>query len=452
MDTIAKALELGAEYAWGTWLVVLSVGTGFIFSLVCGVPQVRRFIQGWKLLGRRSRERTEHGANSGRSISGRAALLTALAGNVGLGNVAGVAVAISVGGPGALLWMWIAAFVGMGTEFVCCSLAVMYRPDPVDGVFKGGPMYYIRLGLGARWAPVAIIFSAFGMIACMGGGNLFQSNQMAAILDEGYGIPTVASAVAITIVVGLVIIGGITRIARVATALVPVMVLLFFIGLLGILIVNPDRILPAIALIFRDAFTGSAAAGGSLGALIIQGVRRATFSNESGLGTVPIAHGASATRSPIEQGLLGMLGPFVDTIVVCSITAVALVVSGVWSNTDVEGITMVGAALNTGIPHFGSYVLPVIACFFAFSTVIAWAYYGERCAEFAFGTKAIVPYRIVYLSALFIGGVWKFGPVLNFSDMMYAFMIVPNLLGAWFLLARARRESVAYFETGGQDK
>jgi AGCS family alanine or glycine:cation symporter len=384
------------------------------------------------------------------------ALSAALSATIGLGNIAGVAVAMSAGGPGALVWMWLVAFVGMATKFTTCSLAVMYRNIHEDGSASGGPMYYIEMGLGEAWKPMAVAFAILGFIATFGGGNMFQSNQVAAALNEHFQVPKFATGLLLAFAVGLVIIGGIRRIGQVAARIVPFMCVVYMIGGITVILMNIQLIPEVFRQIFEGAMSGTAAVGGFAGAgvrqVLLQGVRRATFSNEAGLGSAPMAHAAAKTKEPIREGLVAMLGPFVDTILICSTTALVIVSTGAWKNTEnLSGVNLTILAFDSGLPGFGKYVVSAGVTLFAYSTMISWSYYGEKCIEYLVGARAITPYRWAYITALFFGCIWTLQPVLDFSDIMFACMIVPNLTGTLLLAMKVRTAMESYMGRYGRE-
>ncbi len=438
METVANFLSVAVGYAWGLPLITLSVGGGLYLTFLNRGIQFRGFRHAVHVLQGKYDKPEDEG-----DITHFQALSAALSATIGLGNIAGVAVAISAGGPGALVWMWVVALVGMATKFTTCSLAVMYREIHEDGSASGGPMYYIEMGLGKKWKPVAVAFAIFGFMATFGGGNMFQSNQVASALHEHFAVPKFLTGILLAVAVGVVIIGGIKRIGQVASRIVPFMCVIYMIGGVIVILMN-IQIMPEIfRQIFDGAFSGTAAFGGFAGAgvrqVLMQGVRRATFSNEAGLGSAPIAHAAAKTKEPIREGLVGMLGPFIDTILICSTTAFVILSTGAWKNTEnLSGVNMTILAFDSGLPGFGKYVVSAGVTLFAYSTMISWSYYGEKCIEYLIGAGAIMPYRWIYVAAMFVGCVVRFQPVLDFSDIMYAAMIVPNLIGTIFLATRVR--------------
>ena len=409
-DLIAKIDGL----IWGLPLMILLVGTGFYLTIRIGFIQFRGF---------------RHGISSFR------ALCAALSATIGTGNIVGVAAAILIGGPGAVFWMWITALVGMATKFGCCALAVHFRRIDDSGEVHGGPMYYIEMGMGPSFKWLAVLFAVFTAIASVGIGNMFQINNVAAAVNTiiyGYDVKSsemVNMIVGLTAagLVALVILGGIKRIANFASKIVPVMCALYLLAGLFILFKNAEIIPHGLQLIFKYAFTApESVAGGLLGGVIRSGVARGLFSNEAGLGSAAIAHGAARTKEPIRQGMVAMLGPFIDTIVVCTITALVIICTGAYELVEVKG-KLTSAAFEMGIPGSGRLVsLSII--FFAFSTLISWSYYGGRSVDYLFGKKAVIIYRWIYVGFVFIGSVIHLGVVIDFCDAMNGLMAIPNLI------------------------
>ncbi len=369
-------------------------------------------------------------------ISPFQALMTALSATVGTGNIAGVATAIYFGGPGAIFWMWIIALFGMATKYAEAVLAVSYRETDALGNNVGGPMYYIRNGLGESWRWMAASFAFFAMIAAFGIGNLVQSNSVADEIYSSFEVPKWLTGASMAILASLVIIGGVKRIAQVASKLVPFMALIYIVAALAIVILNIEKMPWAITLIIESAFTDSAASGGFLGATIWMAVRwgfaRGIFSNEAGLGSAPIAHAAAQTNDPVKQGMVAMLGTFFDTLIICSLTAFVIILTGAWES-GLKGATMSSQAFSTGLFGYGGYVVSFGLVLFAFTTILGWSYYGERCAEYLFGTKIITPYRILWIMAIFTGAIMKLELVWTFADVLNGLMALPNLLALLLL-------------------
>jgi AGCS family alanine or glycine:cation symporter len=369
-------------------------------------------------------------------VSAFKSLTTALAATIGTGNVAGVAGAIAVGGPGSVFWMWLIALVGMATKYAESLLAVHYREVDELGEHVGGPMYFIRNGLGPRWAWLGWIFAFFGALAGFGIGNGVQANAMAEALQSSFGVPPLVTGVVVAVITFAVLIGGIERIGRVTQVVVPVMALVYVIGALAILIVHIDKVPGAFGLIFSNAFTGQAAAGGTLGAVIQRGIARGVFSNESGLGTAPIAQAAAKPGDPVLQGAVAMIGTFVDTIVICSMTALVILVSGLYSQPEyVSGaktVSLTVDAFGAGLPGF-NWVVVFGTVFFTLTTILGWGYYSERCLEYIAGVKAIRPFRLVWVAVVVFGAVASGGVIWTIAEVLNGLMAIPNLIGLLLL-------------------
>ncbi|GAB4292120.1 MAG: sodium:alanine symporter family protein [Myxococcota bacterium] len=441
LQAIADFLEIAVGYVWGVPLALMSILAGVYLTIVMRGVQFRGFFHSWACISGKYDDPKETG-----EVTHFQALSSALSATIGLGNIAGVAIAITVGGPGALFWMWVVAFFGMATKFTECSAAVMFRDKHADGSVSGGPMYYIRNGLGEAWKPLAGAFAILAGVSSFGIGNMFQANQMADALYENFSIPKAATAVVVVLLVGLVIIGGIKRIGKVASKIVPIMVAFYVLGALYVILSNYEKIPECFALIFRDAFTGEALGGGMVGALIT-GAKRATFSNEAGLGSAPIAHAAARTNVPIREGVVALLEPFLDTILVCTMTALVIIITGFWQNpAHLGGSPLTTAAFDSAIPGYGKYIVTAGIVLFAYSTMISWSYYGEKCFRYLFGEKAVMPYKIIFLVLLFVGAIWKLAPVINLSDIMNGFMMLPNIVAIIALSSRMAKEANRYFE------
>jgi alanine or glycine:cation symporter, AGCS family len=364
-------------------------------------------------------------------ISPFQALMTALAATIGTGNIAGVATAIYFGGPGAVFWMWVIALFGMATKYGEALLAVRYREVDSLGNYVGGPMYYIRNGLGRRWAWLGSCFALFGMVAAFGIGNLVQSNSVADVMQSSFGVPAWATGFVAAALTAAVIIGGVRRIARVAEAIVPVMAILYVALALGILLMHIDAVPAAFALIVTSAFTPVAGSGGFAGATVWMALRwgfaRGIFSNEAGLGSAAIAHAAAKTHNPVEQGMIAMLGTFIDTLCICTMTALVILVTGAWTLGE-QGASMSAAAFTMGVGDTGATIVGVGLAVFAFTTTVGWSYYGERCAEYLFGVRVINLYRIVWIAAIMTGAVVKLELVWTLADIFNGLMAMPNLI------------------------
>lgn len=442
MELLDRWLQAAADWAWGPVLVVLLTGGGlflFIYSRLLPFFGIRHALA---VLGGKYRESETAG-----EITPFQAVSTALASTIGLGNIGGVAIAITQGGPGALFWMWIAALVGMATKFFSCSLAVMYRGRDSAGRLQGGPMYYIEQGLGPRWRSLAVFFSICGMVGCLG---IFQANQVAEILAEAHGVPRPWTGTAALLMVAAVMLGGLRRIARVASALVPAMCLLYLVGVLWIVLTHWERFLPTLADIVTDAFTGRSIAGGTAGTawlIVLQtGIKRAAFSNEAGIGTSPMAHGASRNTEPIREGLAAMVEPFIDTVVVCSLTAIAILVTGVWEpGTPVQGGSLTSEAFRVGMGPVGPLLLTIVAVLFGLSTMFGYSYYGRKCFSYVAGVERARLYDYFYLATIWVGAVWTARMVVNLIDTAFALMAFPNMIAVLLLSPRVMREARAYF-------
>ena len=429
------------EVIWGPGMLALLLGTGIYLSVGLKGISISKIPYAFKQLfkGRK-------GSGEG-EISPFNALMTALSSTVGTGNIVGVATAIALGGPGALFWMWCAAVIGLATKYAEAVLAVHYRETDELGKKVGGPMYYIKNGLGAKWKWLGMLFAFFGALAGFGLANTVQSNAVSQILESNFNVPTLVSGIVMSILVGVVLLGGIKRIAEVAGKLVPLMAIIYLLATMSILILNAAEVPAAVFLIVDSAFNGAAATGGFVGASIMlalqSGVARGVFSNESGLGSAPIAHAAAETNSPVRQGSIAMLGTFIDTLVICTMTGLVLVVTGVW-NGELYGAAMTSAAFSSQLP-FGDIILTLCIILFAFTTMLGWSYYGERCAEFLLGPKVIVPFRVLWVAGIFLGTQMSLGLVWKMSDVLNGMMAIPNLIALVFLAPVVFGLSKEYF-------
>ena len=437
-----------AEFAslmWGPWLLFLLLGTGCWLTICLKGIQVRQLFYSLRLTF--SKERGGEG-----DISHFGALSTALAATVGTGNIAGVSAAVALGGPGAIFWMWVTGLVGMATKYCEGFLAVKYRQVNLSGEISGGPMYYLEKGLGQKWLGVSFAF--FGAMAAFGIGNMVQANTTVLALKGSFGVSSFFVGGVMMLLTGMVIIGGIKRIAEVASYLVPFMVLVYFLGALIVVLNNLDGLGAGIKMIMEDAFTGTAATGGfagaSLASTIRYGVARGLFSNESGMGSAPIAAAAAKTNQPAKQALVSMTGTFIDTLLVCSLTALALSSTGVWVSGE-TGVALTLQAFSEGLPGlWGKMIVTIGTVTFAFSTILAWEYYGEKSFEYLFGEKFILFYRYAWVIFVFVGAQIKLEMVWNFSDAMNALMAIPNLIGL-VLLTRTLVKGTQSFEQGIQE-
>lgn len=415
---------------WGPPILILIVGSGLYLSTKTGFFSITKlgYILKNTFLKMFSKEQKGEG-----EVTAFQAVATALAATVGTGNIAGVATAIAIGGPGAVFWMWFAAIVGMTTKFAEVVLAVNYREKTEDGRFVGGPMYYIQNGLGWKW--LAVIFAVFGTLASFGIGNMTQSNSVALAVQGSFNIPPLATGIVLAVITGLVIVGGIKRIGAFTEKLVPFMAAIYIIGGLVILFTNIGAIPAAFALIFKEAFTGTAAAGGFVGSTMMlairYGVARGVFTNEAGLGSAPIAHAAATTDHPVRQGLWGVFEVFTDTLVICSLTALVIITTGAWQSGE-SGAVLTTLAFNTALPG-GGYIVTVGLMLFAYSTILGWEYYGERCLEFLAGTKPILAFRVIWVLFVVIGSIGGLEFIWSLADTLNGLMAIPNLFGVLFL-------------------
>lgn len=448
MTTLDKFLGEASSFIWGPWLLIpLLLLTGLYLTVLLRGIQVRRFrLAFWLAFVKRK----DFGAEG--DISHYQALSTALAATVGVGNIAGVATAIALGGPGAVFWMWFTGMVGMATKYTEAFLGVKYRRTDAAGEQSGGPMHYLRRGIKG---PLGIFLGGFfavaGAIAAFGIGNMTQANTVAANVTEEWGVAAPISGVVMVVLAAAVILGGIKSIGRVTSLFVPVMIVIYIVGAAALLAFNIGEVPAALGLIFTDAFTGTSATGGFAGAAVAAairyGVARGIFSNESGLGTGGIAAAAAKTTHPVRQALVSMTQTFIDTLVVVSFTALTIIVTGVWKEAGAdEAASFTQRAFAEGLPgSWGSVIVTLSVIFFAFSTLLGWSYYGERCVEYLFGRKLVVPYRILFIIVIYIGATTALQTVWTFSDVMNGLMALPNLIGLIILAPMVYRETRAYF-------
>lgn len=436
---------------WGLPLVLTLCFSGIFFTIYFGFPQLRFFKHAIDIVS----GKFDRPGDSG-EISHFQALCAALSATVGLGNIAGVAVAISLGGPGAVFWLWVAGFIGMATKFTEVVLALHHREVKENGVVHGGPMFTIKNGLSKKFYPLAWLYAFFVVLSSFGAGNMFQSNQMASVLHTGLDIPKWVTGIVFSLLAGLVLIGGIKRIGKVTEKLVPAMVGVYVFGALGILFMNFQNIPQIFMSIINDAFTGTAAIGGFAGVafkeVVIMGIRRATFSNEAGMGSAAMAHSA-AKSTPAQEGIVALLEPFIDTIVICTITALALLATGAWTEAGIQGSEMTVWAFEQTYGILGRGIVTMTVTLFAFSTVISWSYYGEQGITFIFGDKFIPHYRYIFIVFIFLGAIAQLQLVLNVSDAVYGLLAIPNLIACYLLLPKAKKimnEYVRHKESGEQ--
>lgn len=442
MDLV-KVLDSIDSLVWGPPLLILLVGTGVFLTVRLKLLQIMRLPLALKLIFTAK--------NDGKGdVNSFGALCTALAATVGTGNIVGVATAVSAGGPGAIFWMWMAAFFGMATKYAEGLLAVKFRGYDANGQVAGGPMHYIEQGLGEKYRPLAVVFAVCGvMVAFFGIGTFPQVNAIVESVELTTGIPVWITAAVITILVALITLGGLQSISNVSTKIVPFMAIFYIVICMGTLFVCADKVPGAIKLIFESAFTGTAAAGGFLGATAMMAVRngvaRGVFSNESGLGSAPIAAAAAKTKWPAEQGLISMTGTFIDTIIICTMTGLTLVVTGVWS-TELKGAALTQAAFASAFPTVGPFILTVGLVLFAFTTILGWNYYGERCCEYLFGVKGIKPYRYIFIALVGAGAFLKLDAIWLIADIVNGLMAIPNLVALLGLSGVVVKETKLYLE------
>jgi AGCS family alanine or glycine:cation symporter len=445
-DAFQNLVAEFSSWIWGIPLLILLIGGGLFLFVYSGLIPFRYFGHAIDILRGKYDKIDAPG-----QLTHYEALSSALAATVGMGNISGVAIAIVAGGPGAIFWMWVSAFVGMATKFFTCSLAVMYRGIDDEGNTSGGPMYVIMEGLGKKWKPLAVFFASAGLIGTL---PAFQANQLTQTMLDVFELNTANDflnrlivGIVIAAIVGTVIFGGIKRIGKVASKLVPFMVLLYLAAVVAILLFRIDRVPEIFSLIFTDAFSANSVLGGALGILIITGVKRAAFSNEAGLGTAPIMHGTAKTKEPIREGLVAMLGPAIDTLLVCSLTAFAILASGAWQNSDGNGISITLAAFDTVLPyHIGSIILSICVLIFAFSTLFTYSFYGFSCLGFLSKTKYSKYYNYIYVCSIILFAMVKLDFVINLIDSAYALMAIPTVISTLILAPKVKKAARVYFK------
>ena len=432
--------KIGA-FAWGPPMLILLVGTGFWLTYSLRGLQFTKLGHALYLALIKRKEETDQPGD----ITHFQALMTALSATVGTGNIAGVATAIAIGGPGALFWMWITGLVGMATKYAEAVLAVKYRIVDANGEMSGGPMYYISKGLNLPW--LGVIFAIFAAVAAFGIGNMVQSNSVADAVEATFKVPSWLTGIALMVFTALVVLGGIKSIGRVTSVLVPIMIIFYMGAALYIIFANLGGVPGAFALIVKQAFSPTAATGGFAGATIMlairMGVARGVFSNESGLGSAPIAAAAAQTKSPATQALVSMTQTFIDTLIVCTMTGLVLILTGAWSNGQ-NGAELTTTAFASGMPA-GAYIVTIGLILFAYSTILGWCYYGEKSIEYLLGIKAVFPYRVVFVLFVGLGAVAKLSIVWNISDTLNGLMAIPNLIGLIFLTPVIVSETKKYF-------
>lgn len=443
---------------WGTPSLILLFGTGVLLTIMLKGLQFRRLLYAFKLGFTKEGKATDESEGD---VSNFKALMTGLAATIGNGNIAGVATAITLGGPGAIFWMWIVGLLGMATKYAEALLAMKYRVKNANGEYSSGPMYYVERGLGKKFKWLAVAFAIFGAFAALGAGNSIQSNTIAAVMDTSFGINNWVTAIILVILTALIIFGGIQRISTVASFFVPIMAVLYMGGALIILAVNYDQIIPGFAMIFHYAFNPVAATGGFVGVVVSEAIKsgfsRGIFSNEAGLGTAALIAGSAKTDHPVKQALVAMTGTFIVTIIVCTMTGLVLILTGFWDTTGgllsgvqhdaaLDGGALTSAAFSHVLGSAGEYIVAFSVIFFGFSTIVGWYVYGEKCFEYLVGTKGIMGYRAIYIFACGIGAVANLTTVWAFADMANALMMIPNLVALILLSKVVVRDTNDFFE------
>ena len=450
MEQIQSFISLINGFAWGVPMLVLILGTGLFLSVGLKFMSIARIPFGFRLLWKGRIPGDDAG-----EISPFNALMTSLSATIGTGNIAGVATAIFLGGPGAVFWMWMTALVGMATKYAEAVCAVQFREQDENGNYVGGPMYYIKNGMGEKWKWLATLFAIFAAIAGFGIGNTVQSNSVADALHTNFGLPQVWTGIIIMILVGLVLVGGLQRISTVAGRLAPAMAVLYILASLVVILLNIGALPHAVGLSFTHAFTPTAATGGFAGAAVWAairfGVARGVFSNEAGLGSAPIAHAAAKSKGPVSQGLVAMLGTFIDTIIVCSFTAFAIITTGVWTSGE-TGAALTSAAFNAALPGIGGPIIALALAVFAFTTILGWSYYCERSLQYLFGLKVIMPFRVLWSVAALVGSVLTLEFVWLLADTLNALMAVPNLIALIVLSPIVFKITKAFFDSRGESE
>ncbi|MGJ5643278.1 alanine/glycine:cation symporter family protein [Formosa sp. S-31] len=439
-----------ASFVWGLPLLILLTGGGLYLLMYSRFLPFRFMGHAIQVL----RGKYDNPDDPG-EISHFQALTTALSATVGMGNIAGVAVAIAIGGPGAVFWMWVSAVIGMATKFFTSALAIMYRGKDSEGQLQGGPMYFITEGLGAKWKPLAVMFSVCGLVGAL---PIFNVNQLTQAINDILLAPNhIPVGFTSSFIIGLVlvaltsfvILGGLDRISKTAAKLVPSMVVLYFVLVLIILFVNYDQVPKYLGMILSNAFTahnfkGDTFLGGTLGGLILLGIRRAAFSNEAGIGTAPMAHGAAKTTEPVREGLVAMLGPAIDTLVVCTLTALAILVTGVWQTSDANGVSLTATAFNKAIPYAGKYLLLICIFIFSISSLFSYSYYGSKCMSFLFGAQNKHWYNYIYIASIIVGATTSLSMMINLIDGFFALMAIPTMLATLIMAPRVLKQVTIY--------
>lgn len=450
MDRIETLLITFGDLAWGPWLLILILGGGAYFIVLSRLLPFRYMAHGIALL---SGKYDKEGPGE---ITHFQALSSALAGTIGMGNIAGVAVAITVGGPGAVFWMWATAILGITTKFFTCTLSVMYRGQDSEGNLQGGPMYVITEGLGEKYRPLAVFFCVAGVVGCL---PLFQTNQLVQTIREVIFLKNgwisadqitafnLAAGLILAAVVSTVIFGGLGRIARVASRLVPVMALIYISAAFYVLMLNFQEVPHYLALIVTDAFSGLAVAGGAIGTVIATGVRRGAFSNEAGIGTEAMAHGAARTSEPVREGLVAMLGPVIDTLIICTATALLILMTGAWQLTDLSGVSITNAAFEMALPGYGSYLLIVCVFFFSITTIFSYSYYGSKCLSFLIGAERKHYYNYIIVVMTVVASMLSLDAMVGLVDGAFALMAIPTMTSTILLAPKVMVAARTYFSS-----
>lgn len=445
IESINAVINELVTYVWGTPIVIALLGVGILYTVFLGFIQFRGFKHAIDAI--RGKYTAEAAAGQ---LTHFQALTTALSSTVGLGNIAGVAVAISYGGPGAIFWMVIAGMLGMATKYAEATLALKYRHVDENGAVFGGPMYYITKGLGPKWKPLAYAFAIPAAIGTFGGPNMFQSNQVASIFKANFSVDVRITGVLLAIMTAVVILGGIQRIGKVASKLIPFMIVMYMLGAFVAIALQFERIPEVLWMILHDAFSGTAAVGGFQGVVvkevIIAAVRRSVFSNEAGMGTSAMAHSAAATKEPVREGTVALLEPLIDTMISFCTTTMVILLSGVWTSSSGDnGVVMTSKAFDVALPGYGHYFMPIAVLFFGYTTILSWSYYGEVAVRFLLGQKSIFYYRILFSIMVYVGAIWSLDPIISLSDFLFGFMIVPNLVALYLLFPDVKRETDSYY-------
>ena len=451
LQQLDKFLITTASFVWGLPLVILLIGGGLYLLILTRFLPFKYLKHAIQVTLGKYDDKNDEG-----EISHFQALTTALSATIGMGNIAGVAVAISIGGPGAIFWMWISGIVGMCTKFFTSTLAIMYRGKDSANQLQGGPMYFITEGLGKKWKPMAIFFSVAGLIGAL---PVFNVNQLTQAIRDilltpnnlNFGFSSnLVIGVSLAIITAIVILGGLKRISKTTEKLVPAMVVLYFVSVLSILILNFEEVPKYFYLIFTDAFAanyfkGDAMFGGLLGGLILLGIRRGAFSNEAGIGTAPMAHGAAKTNEPVREGLVAMLGPAIDTLLICTLTALAILVTGVWETTAANGVTLTTNAFNNSFGNWGNYMLLLCIAVFSISSLFSYAYYGTKCMSFLVGHQHKHWYNYIYIASIIIGATTSLNAMLNLIDTAFALMAIPTMTATLLLSPKVIKAAKKYF-------